>query len=250
MVYAVWPANCLCAILLDFINFSGGVSMKAWIAGLAAAGVLVGGAAQAALVDLGNGQIKATGSGFVWLQNANLAATNTFGVSGIFNEGRMTWTTANAWIAAMNAADYLGYNDWMLPTTLQPDPSCSNQAGGDSRGFNCTGSPMGELFYIEGGLSVAQPITASSALTSVFNNMQSDTYWSGTAYAPNPVNAWSFITFGGIQDYYAQSYTFHAWAVRPGDVAAAAPEPATLVLTFAGLGLAGLARRRRPFGAS
>ena len=29
----------------------------------------------------------------------------------------MQWATAQAWIAAMNTAAYLGFSDWRLPTT-------------------------------------------------------------------------------------------------------------------------------------
>jgi len=54
-----------------------------------------------------------------WLADANLAASNTFGVSGIHSWGGMTWDTAQSWLMAMNAdggTGYLGYNNWRLPT--------------------------------------------------------------------------------------------------------------------------------------
>lgn len=67
--------------------------------------------AQAALYDRGNGLIYDDVLNVTWLQNANLAASNTFGVSGIEANGAMTWDTANAWVAAMNAANYQGFNN-------------------------------------------------------------------------------------------------------------------------------------------
>src|ERR1035437_7528079 len=97
---------------------------------LAALGV--SGVAQAALFDRGGGLIYDSDFNITWQQNANLAATNTFGVSGISGSGAMTGGTANSWIAAMNAADYLGYSDWRLPTALNQDLS------GPCLGFNCT----------------------------------------------------------------------------------------------------------------
>ena len=54
-----------------------------------------------------------------WLANANLAASNTFGVAGINGSGRMTWDTAQSWISAMNSDGsngYLGVNSWRQPT--------------------------------------------------------------------------------------------------------------------------------------
>jgi len=72
-----------------------------------------------------------------WLADANLAVTNSFGLTygadlgtypsdasgyhGVINaDGTMNWPGARFWIDAMNAdggAGYLGYNDWRLPTT-------------------------------------------------------------------------------------------------------------------------------------
>ena len=132
--------------------------------------------AHAALQSRLNGQVVYdTDLNVTWLANANLAATNTFGVSGILKgskAGLMSWTTAQKWIAAMNAANYLGYNNWELPTTLQPDASCGTQSSlrgveclifghfrlqpdascaRTSFGVSCTGSMMGHLFYTELG---------------------------------------------------------------------------------------------------
>ena len=88
-------------------------------------------------------------------------------------------------------------------------------------------------------------------------NLQSLVYWSGTAYeAYSPYDsdpaAWIFNTVYGSQNDYGLDAEWYAWAVRPGDVAAAVPEPETYAMLLAGLGLlgAGVKRRRRSFGAS
>ena len=71
--------------------------------------------AQASLFDRGSGLIYDDVLEVTWLQNANLAATNTFGVSGIQANGAMDWATAQNWISAMNASYYQGFNNWRLP---------------------------------------------------------------------------------------------------------------------------------------
>lgn len=180
-----------------------------------------------------------------WVSNANLAATNTFGVSDIVN-GFMTQTTAESWIGGMNAANYLGYSDWRLPTTVQPDPTCSIQSSiGDSYGTNCTGSEMGNLFYNGLGQVAGFSITnVHNANYSLFSNVQSFYYWSGTGYTTIAASAWYFRTNYGVQDFYKKNGHFDALAVRSGDVAAV-PEPGTWAMLLAGLGLVGVAVRRR-----
>ncbi len=225
---------------------------KKKIIGIAFAGVLglgISAAADAALVDRGGGLIFDDDLNITWQANANLAATNTFGVSGIstsgVNAGIVDWPTAQSWIAAMNTANYLGYSDWRLPTTLQPDATCAAQVNGNSYGKNCTGSEMGHLFYAELGGVAGQPIASTHNTNyNLFQNVQSDVYWSGTEYWALTSLAWSFYFDTGLQDATPKGTSFYAWAVRPGDVAAV-PVPAAAWLFGSGLvGLFGLARRR------
>jgi len=39
------------------------------------------------------------------------------------NNGRMTWLDANAWAASLTVG---GFTDWRLPTTADPDASCTD----------------------------------------------------------------------------------------------------------------------------
>jgi len=112
-------------------------------------------------------------------------------------------------------------------------------------------SEMGSLYYDSLGnlglydaTGAVQPGFGPSN-TADFLNVQSDVYWFGLEYAPNPSGAWTFHFYYGDQHNVDKDNEFFAWAVRPGDVAATVPAPGTLVLL--GLGLAGLvgARGRR-----
>ena len=225
--------------------------------------------ANANLIDQG-ATVYDTGLGISWLKNANLAATDTFGVSGIGPSGTMSWTTANQWIGAMNTADYLGYSDWRLPTTAPVNGSAFNNSfsynGATDWGYNisapgasafagATGSELAYMYYNDLGNKAFYDVSgnpqAGYGVTNAgpFQNLQSSAgsgFWSGTESAPGSGFAWNFYTDSGYQIANTEGAAYYAWAVRPGDVAAV-PEPETLDLLFIGLlglGLGRLARRR------
>ncbi len=219
---------------------------KTLLAAALGASLLSATGAHAALtLTLGGQAVYDTDLNVTWLANANLAASNTFGVSGISSYGSMTWNTAQSWIGAMNTANYLGYNDWRLPVTVQPDATCSDQWGSAFFGYNCTGSEMGHLFYNElGGVASSSILTTNNTNLDLFQNVLSHYYWSGTEYAPDNSRAWSFLTNGGNQYAHHKDSIMFVWAVRPGQVAAV-PEPETYAMLLAGLGLLGFTARRR-----
>jgi hypothetical protein len=70
------------------------------------------GTVDAALIPrLGGQAVFDTDLGITWKADANLAATNTFGVLNIQhdfpNAGSLNWDTAQSYVAAMDAANYL-----------------------------------------------------------------------------------------------------------------------------------------------
>ncbi len=206
--------------------------------------------AEAALITRLDGQsVYDTDFNITWIANANLAAINTFGlatgvnlgtdiygnVSVINSDGTMTWGGAQAWIGAMNAADYLGFNDWRLPIT---NTSCGT--------FNCTSSEMSHLYYVElGNLGLFGPTGDFQTAYGLLNkgpftafNSQTTLYWSITEYVPH-YSAWYFNMGLGQQAAAGTNSLFlSAMAVRSGDVVVA-PVPIPSALGLFGLGLVG-----------
>ena len=175
--------------------------------------------AQAALVArLGGQAVYDTDRNITWLANANYAKT-----SGYDADGLMNWAAANTWAAGLNVG---GVTGWRLPTALNADGS------GPDRGW-VSGSELGHLYYTVGGLTPGHNITSSAYLSSFFSNMQNSAYWSGTEFAPYPLNAWYFNIPNGLQFYGNRDYNFFAWAVHSGDVAAV-PEPEQYMMMLVG----------------
>ena len=207
--------------------------------------------AHAALIDRGNGLIYDSDLNITWLENANLGSQNTFGVSGIGASGQMSWFTALNWVAAMNAANYLGYSNWRLPQTMPVNGSSYNYNlsynGSTDNAYNVsapgsaypnsTGSELAYLFYvnlgnkgvynlngnIQGGYGVTNPgpFVNLATLPAPNADTQLVIFWSETAYAPDPVDyAWCFRPDDGWQTFYlSQEHAFYAWPVLPGDPA-------------------------------
>ncbi len=196
------------------------------------AGMGLASTAEAALINrLGGLAVYDSDFNITWLADANYAGTY------------MTWIAANAWAASLNID---GFTGWRLPTTLQPDPTCGYQSG-YSGGYNCTGSEMGHLFYtVLGGVAGQSILATHNSNFNLFANVQSDFYWSGNEYAPNPRYAWNLDTRNGIQGWgVAKNYLNPIWAVRSGDVAAV-PEPGVMgLLGIGALAWAGTRHKRR-----
>ena len=94
----------------------------------------ISGAAQATLIDRGNGLLYDNVLDITWLQDANYAFTSGYAAANavdnginatdnIFANGRMGWTAATTWAANLS---YAGYNDWRLLTMTDTGaPGCN-----------------------------------------------------------------------------------------------------------------------------
>lgn len=217
-------------------------AIRGKILGVLAISLLVmTGAANAALVSIDNGQaVYDSTQNISWVSNANLAATNCFGMTPCYpGGGAMSWIravgTPESWIAAMNTAAYLGVSEWRLPTTAQPDGTCSSaDHNAQGYGIGCTGSEMGHLYYVD-GITFFTP--------GPFSNVQPYGYWSGTRNAHDNNLLWLFNFSGGYQDSHYDSYGHHMWAVAPGNIAPV-PVPGAAWLFGSALGLMGAVRRK------
>jgi len=126
-----------------------------------------------------------------WLADANLAATEQFGIP-VCNstriqpcvnaDGSMNYASAQAWLQAMNAANYLGHSNWQFPTTPTTDNGCGKVGPqGNSFGFGCTAGALGSLYY--NGLGLKAPNTAVAVpgnTVGPFSNFQPYLYWYGS----------------------------------------------------------------------
>ena len=147
-----------------------------------------------------------------WLADFNLAASSRFGLpvcSGssidtktcVNPSGSMRYQAAAAWVAAMNAANYLGHNNWQLPTTPAIDNTGCEFVGphGNSFAFECAAGALGSLYYKALGLkapNTAVPLTANTV--GPFSNLQPYYYWSQTSGTSGGYATFSFNT--GFQD--------------------------------------------------
>jgi len=188
--------------------------------------------AHAALVDKGGGLIYDTDLDLTWLANANAAAGSAFDDGTNTGDGGMSWASAVAWADSLTVG---GGTNWRLPTTADPDATCSDTD--DPTGSSCTGSEMGHLFYVELGGDPNTTILTSGdpTLLALFSNIQANTYWSGTTEDGFPDYAWTFtFSLGAQSDAFKTTNFLQAWAVHDGDVSAI-PAPGAFWLLGTGL---------------
>ncbi len=183
--------------------------------------------ASATLIGRGNGFIYNKELDITWLWDANYAQT-----SGFDSDGKMNWGTS---VAFADNLVHMGYSDWRLPKSLQPDPGCSGQKTNESFGYGCIGSEMGRLFYDLGGTAGSSVLLSGNPSLGLFANLQSNSYWTETQTIGGSNVAWNFDFNDGAQHNNGFDFEFYSLVVRDGDVI---PEPSTLVLM--GLGLGGL----------
>ncbi|MDH5276972.1 MAG: hypothetical protein OEW88_11165 [Gammaproteobacteria bacterium] len=183
-----------------------------------------------------------------WIADGNLVATNSFGVSGVGTStsgfGAMTLYTAQAWIAAMNAASYLGVSDWRLTIHVDTDGPDADDLGDDGCDFAYVGTDCGwnpdpaaseiaHLYYITLGnpgsydpdgvhqdwCDAGKPAPPACLINvGPFRNFLPNHYWTGSDDVIDATRAWEFNARIGLLNGDYKTRLSYAWAVRDGDI--------------------------------
>ncbi len=203
--------------------------------------------AQATLITIGQAEYNDQNYNLIWDNDSPFGSIIWLDYTKIGAH----WQTQVNWAYGLNNGGVLTYNidpayilawtgDWRLPYTVD-GPNVYGYSGKTTVGYNITTSEMGHLFYTELGNKGHYSITGSHpqpgwGLTNKgdFQNLQWNTYWSGTEWAGHIDEAWYFGTSYGYQGTNYKRPNYVALAVRPGNVVIT-PEPATLYILGFGL---------------
>jgi len=165
---------------------------------------------------LGGSAVYDDSTGFTWLADANLAATQAFGLTGagsdgyplVSSNGTMEAAAGSAWISAMNGAGYLGASDWQLPGS---------------------GTDL-ETLYGELGYAQGQAVETVHDCVGPFENLQPYLYWScmrdpgemangpcsGSGMEPGSGFEWSFNFSAGFEGTDLETKQLYVMVYYPG----------------------------------
>ncbi|MBF0316769.1 MAG: DUF1566 domain-containing protein [Nitrospirae bacterium] len=132
--------------------------------------------------DNSNQTITDNLTGLVWTKDAGTPTVG--GCTG----GTMTWQAGLDYVACLNTATHLGYNDWRLPNINELDSIINAQ----------------------------QADVAAWLITQGFINVQTYNYWSSTTYINDTSSAWYLRMWFGYSDQDFKTDTLYVWPVRTG----------------------------------
>jgi hypothetical protein len=137
--------------------------------------------------DVGNGMVSDNLTGLVWTKDANLVQSRDPGYAGN-PSGYVTWQQALAYVAKLNAENYLGHSDWRLPNRKEMRSLVDYSRNGPA-------------------LPAGTP----------FTNVQVYWYWSSSTDADLPSSGWIVdMLDGGVFELSKSLASGFVWPVRGG----------------------------------
>jgi hypothetical protein len=163
--------------------------------------------------DNGDGTISDCRTGLIWLKDANCTATSG-GITknspppGSTTAGSLTWNDAITWTAGLGnnicgLSDGSSAGDWRMPTKTEWMAMVVN-AKKQGFTFPALTNSAGTVQWV-----ASDP----------FDNVQSDNYWSSSAFNYNSFNLIWFVnlSYGYVNTYVAHNATYYyVWPVRSG----------------------------------
>ncbi len=216
--------------------------------------MVVGGAPNPSLTFVYDTQYNLT-----WLADWNVNRVSLFGSSSALN-GAMIWDYAMSWADSLSlTVDGVTVDDWRLPRVVDiPPAGCIEYAAsGSDCGWNVL-TASGSTIYSEyalvwytrlGNIAEISPSGSSAPAgwglsnTGPFSSMETSRwYFSGSRSADSSSFAFGMNLTGGMQAAISTVAYAYAVPVREGDVlVGSVPEPVTLSMLLAGLGMLGWA---------
>jgi rhodanese-related sulfurtransferase len=129
-------------------------------------------------------------TGLIWGPDGNVMATRDplWDGDGTAGDGAVTWQHALDYVAKLNTENYLGYNDWRLPSRK-------------------------ELHSLTDASQTKPALPSGHPFTGVVGD---EYYWSSTTYAYISTNAWMVLMESGLVHAYPKSESHYVWPVRAG----------------------------------
>jgi hypothetical protein len=135
--------------------------------------------------------------------------------------GSDTWANQLAWVAGLNSANHLGFNDWRLASMsvaagLPTGTAASVIDCSTIWPLLCQDNELGYMFYHNLGGSSADDLTGDRTVGDVTLTNIQPLYWSGTE--SGITNSWMYHFDIGFGVWSPKNGSRYAWAVRSGDV--------------------------------
>ena len=135
--------------------------------------------------------------------------------------GNDTWANQLTWVAGLNSANHLGFNDWRLASM---SVAAGLPAGTATSVVDCStiwpplcqDNELGYMFYHNLGGSSGGDLTGNRTVGDVTLTNIQPFYWSATE--SGITNSWMYHFDSGFGVWSPKNGNRYAWAVRSGDV--------------------------------